>query len=113
MNCGITKRMKFGMQYKFGDIILAEVQYTDTFEIKRRPALILFEEYDNIVVAGITSNRKMKGIEIKKEEGLPKDSIIKLNYIFTISANMIITKLANLSEHKKKLVKNYLINKIK
>lgn len=101
------------MQYKFGDIILAEVQYTDTFEIKRRPALILFEEYDNIVVAGITSNRKMKGIEIKKEEGLPKDSIIKLNYIFTISANMIITKLANLSEHKKKLVKNYLINKIK
>lgn len=100
------------MQYKFGDIILAEVQYTDTFEVKRRPALILFEEYDNIVVAGITSNKKMKGIEIKKEEGLPKNSIIKLNYIFTISSKMIITKLTNLSKQKKELVKKYLINKL-
>lgn len=112
MNSGIIKRMRFGMQYRFGDIILTEVQYTDTYEVKRRPALILFEEYDNIVVAGITSNKNMKGIEIKKEEGLPKDSIIKLNYIFTISAKMIITKLTNLSEHKKRLVKEYINRKL-
>ena len=74
---------------KSGDVILAKVQYTDTFEIKRRPALVLFEEYDNVVVAGITSNLEMKGIPITKKEGAIKDSIIKINYIFTISKAMI------------------------
>jgi hypothetical protein len=43
--------MKFGRKYNFGEVIIAEVQFTDTLEIKRRPALILFEEYNIIVVA--------------------------------------------------------------
>lgn len=29
---------------KAGDVILAKVQFTDTFEIKTRPDLVLFEE---------------------------------------------------------------------
>ena len=70
---------------KSGDIVLTKVQFTDTFEIKKRPALVLFEEYDNVVVAGVTSNVEMKGIKITKKEGAVKDSVIKLNYIFTIS----------------------------
>ena len=47
---------------KSGDIVLANIQFTDTLEIKKRPALILFEESNNIVVAGITSNKEMKGV---------------------------------------------------
>ena len=39
---------------KSGDVVLATIQYTDTFELKKRPALVLYEEYDNVVVAGIT-----------------------------------------------------------
>ena len=100
------------MKFKFGDIILAEVQYSDTFEVKKRPALVLFEEFGNIIVAGITSNINMKGIEIKKEEGLPKDSIIKINYIFTISEKMVLTKLFSISEDKKSLFKKQLMNKL-
>lgn len=100
------------MRFNFGQIILAEVQYTDTFEIKTRPALVLFQEQGNIVVAGITSNPKMKGIAVTKKEGMPKDSIIKLNYIFTISEKMVKKFLLNLSEEKKKLVKSELIKKI-
>jgi len=38
------------------------VQFTDSFEIKKRPAVVLFEELTNVVVAGITSNKNMKGI---------------------------------------------------
>ena len=64
---------------KSGVVILAKVQYTDTFEIKKRPALVLFEEYENVVVAGITSNLEMKGISITKKEGAIKGSIIKIN----------------------------------
>ena len=54
--------MNFGKMYSFGDVVLANVQFTDTFEIKTRPALVLFEDFGNIVVAGITSNTEMKGI---------------------------------------------------
>jgi len=34
-----------------GDAILTQVQFTDTFEIKTRPAVVLFEEFDNVIVA--------------------------------------------------------------
>ncbi len=89
---------------KSGDIIIAQIQFTDTFEIKRRPALILFEEFDNVVVAGITSNLEMKGIPLTKKEGAVKDSVIKLNYIFTISKVMITKSLFHLTKEKKRIV---------
>jgi len=100
------------MRFNFGQIILTEVQYTDTFEVKTRPALVLFEEQGNVVVAGITSNPKMKGISITKKEGMPKDSIIKLNYIFTISEKMVKKFLLNISKDKKELIKKEFIKKI-
>ena len=90
--------------HKFGDVILAQMQFTDTLETKTRPALILFEEHGNVVVAGITSNTEMKGIPLSKKEGAIKDSIIKINYIFTISEKMIKKKLFHLSSGKKKII---------
>ena len=73
---------------KPGDVILASVQFTDTAEVKLRPAVVLFEELGNVVIAGITSNPKMKGIPLTKKEGAIKDSTIKLNYIFIIADEM-------------------------
>ena len=100
------------MTLKAGDIVIAQVQFTDTFEIKKRPALVLFEDYDNVVVAGITSNTKMKGIPLLKEEGALKDSVIKLNYIFTISTAMISKILFHLNTKKKQMVFNELENRL-
>lgn len=105
--------MSLGKMHKAGDIVLTNVQYTDTFEIKKRPALVLFEEFGNIVVAGITSNLQMKGIKITKKEGAIKESVIKLNYIFTISENMIEKNLFTLSKEKKKEIYNELVKKFK
>ncbi len=99
--------------HKFGEVILCEVQYTDTFEIKKRPALVLFEDKGNIIVLGITSNLNMEGIPLTKKEGAIKDSIIKLNYIFTISEKMVKKSLFSISEEKKKKVKEELISRIK
>ncbi|MBS3072053.1 type II toxin-antitoxin system PemK/MazF family toxin [Candidatus Pacearchaeota archaeon] len=99
--------------HKFGEVILSEVQYTDTFEIKKRPALVLFEDKGNIVVLGITSNLKMEGIPLTKKEGAIKDSVIKLNYIFTISEKMVEKNLFSISEGKKKKVKEELILRIR
>ena len=97
---------------KSGDVIIAKIQFTDTFEIKKRPALILFEEFDNVVVAGITSNLQMKGIPLSKEEGAVKDSVIKLNYIFTISKAMISKTLFHLNKKKKQMVFDELIKRL-
>ncbi len=90
--------------FRAGDVVIAEVQFADTFETKKRPALVLFEELDNIVVAGITSNVKMKGIPLSKKEGVIKDSIIKVNYMFTISKAMITKTLFHLNKEKKQIV---------
>ncbi|MBI3036799.1 type II toxin-antitoxin system PemK/MazF family toxin [Candidatus Woesearchaeota archaeon] len=88
------------------------MQFTDTFEIKQRPAVVLFEEYGNIVVAGITSNTDMKGIPLSKKEGAIKESVIKLNYIFTVSEKMIKKSLFSLSAEKKKVVVTEIVKKL-
>jgi len=98
--------------YNFGDVLLAQVQFTDTFEVKIRPVLVLFEEFGNLVVIGITSNLKMKGIRLTKKEGAVKESVVKLNYIFTISDKMVKRFVFRLSEEKKKIVKREFINRL-
>ena len=94
-----------------GDVVLTKVQYTDTGEVKTRPALVLFEELGNVVVAGITSNTKMEGISLTKKEGMIKNSVIKLNYIFTISHQFILRNLFSLDSKKKKEVLDGLIKR--
>ena len=104
--------MRHGKVYKTGDVILAQIQFTDTFEIKTRPSVVLFEELGNIVVAGVTSNVDMQGIPLTKKEGAVKDSVIKLNYIFTISDKMIKKRLFSLSHEKKKILISELIKRL-
>ena len=105
-------KMRHGKMPKPGDIILTTIQFADTSEVKVRPAVVLFEEHDNIVVAGITSNLKMSGIPLSKEEGAIKDSIIKLNYIFTISNSMTTKVLFSLSAEKKQIIYTELIKRL-
>ena len=104
--------MRHGKMLRSGDVVLAQMQFTDTFEIKKRPAIILFEEFNNVVVAGITSNQQMKGIPLTQEEGAVKNSIIKLNYIFTISKAMIVKTLFHLSTEKKQMVYHELLHRL-
>ena len=98
--------------YKTGDVILAEIQFTDTFETKVRPAVVLFGEYDNVVVTGITSNTAMKGILLTKKEGAVKESVIKTNYIFTIANAMVKKLLFRLTEQKRKEMVSEIIRKM-
>jgi len=80
-----------------GDVILTRVKFTDSDDSKIRPSLMLFEELENIVIAGITTNTRMSGINISKNEGDPQDSVIKLNYIFTITNAAIIKTVFHLN----------------
>ncbi|MBD3319049.1 hypothetical protein GF342_04030 [Candidatus Woesearchaeota archaeon] len=88
--------------YNFGDVVLTNVQFPDTYEIKTRPGVVLYEEDGNVVLAGITSKHKEKGIYVTKKEGAPKDSVIKINYLFTVSHSMIKKTLFTLKDDKKK-----------
>ena len=105
--------MKPGKKFSFGDVILAYVQFTDTQEVKTRPALVLFEEYENVVVTGITSNPHMQGIPITRKEGMQFDSIIKLNYIMTISKEQVKKYLFAILKSKKQQIKEIFIEKLK
>jgi len=95
-----------------GDVVLVQVQFTDTFEVKVRPAVVLFEEFGNIVIAGITSNTSMKGVPLTRKDGAIKDSVIKTNYIFTVSEIMVKKKIFSLSERKKNELYDELVQRL-
>ncbi len=69
------------MEVKAGQVVLIDFPFIDNSSSKVRPAFVLFSDFENVVVIGITSNLKMSGILLTKKDGLYKDSILKLNYI--------------------------------
>lgn len=97
---------------KSGEVIIARVQFADSHESKVRPALVLFEEFDNVVIAGITTNLQMKGIPISVKEGAAQESVLKLNYIFTITEEAILKIVFSLSKEKKRRVFEELTKKL-
>mgnify|MGYP001626245155 FL=1 len=105
----ITQR---GSMPKAGDVVITRVQFADSEGSKIRPALVLFEELGNIIIAGITTNLKMKGIRIYTNEGAAQESVIKLNYIFTITDSAIIKTVFRLSPEKRRLVFEEFIKKL-
>lgn len=96
---------------KFGDIVLTQY-IVDTFEVKIKPALVLFEDFGNVVAAGVTSNKEMEGIPLTRKEGAIKESAIKLNSIFTVSEQMIQKTLFSLSSQKKQTVRSAFLKKL-
>ncbi len=98
--------------YEFGDVVLTKITFTDQSIVRKRPAPVLFEEHDNIIVAGITSNLKMQGISLSVDEGAVKESIIKTNYLFTVGKSIIARKLFKLKMEKKKTVCEEIKDKI-
>ena len=90
--------------YSSGDIVITFVPFTDSNNLKKRPALILYKDYNNYIVSGITSNLNMKGIILTKQDGLIKDSVLKTNYIFTIPKTFILKKITKLNKSKRKII---------
>jgi mRNA interferase MazF len=90
-------------------VIIAMVPLADSADVKMRPALVLFKSHGNVVIAGITSNLEMDGIPLLRAEGAIKDSVIKLNYIFTISEDMVHKIVFHLNAEKRKLVRDSLV----
>ncbi len=87
---------------KKGDIILLPFPFTDLKGNKLRPALILVVNRNDIVVAFITTNERLKQktdiiIEPKQSNGLKKRSIVLLNKIATLDKALVIGKIGYLT----------------
>ena len=87
-----------------GDVIITRGKFTDSKDSKILSDLMLFEGLGNLVIAGITTNTRMSGISTSKSEGAAQDSVIKLNYISTITNEAIIKTVFQLSRKKRNLV---------
>jgi hypothetical protein len=90
--------------FKSGDVVLLNAQFTNKVGHNKRPGLVLFEKLGNVVALGITSNMKMGGISLTKEEGVVVDSIILTNYVLTVSRKRIIKKLFSVTMDTRKRV---------
>lgn len=99
---------------KKGDIVLVPFPFTDLQGQKNRPALILVASTLDVTVAFLSSQAfKVESTDIfisaTEENGLKKQSLLRLNKIATLSKDLILGRLGNLSFEEIKLVDKNLI----
>ena len=104
--------MNSGTNFKSGDIVLVNVHFTDHLEIKKRPALILYIIGNTAVIAGITSNTRSRGILITEKEGMAKDSVLKLNNVFSVDLKNLDKKYMTLNKEKRIMIANEIKEKL-
>ncbi len=99
------KKIRFGMSYKSGDIVLVKFPFTNLKKSKKRPVLVIKNEsnFNDIVCFQITSNAYQSSLlkideEYFKENKLPLTSYIKYDKCFTLSSEIVDKKLTSLNQ---------------
>ena len=97
-----------------GDIVLIPFPFTDLSGSKNRPALILISGETDITLAFISTQIKFKEItdillRPSTENGLKKDSIVRLSKFATLDKNLAIGRLGKIAESTIKQVNKNLI----
>jgi len=96
---GTTLKMRLGMSYKKGDILLVNFPFTNLAESKKRPVLVIKDEneYGDIVCFQITSKQNQSNIieiaSIDTNESLKLKSFVKYDKCFTIDSKIVDKKL--------------------
>ena len=115
-NFGIIKRMRFGIMYEQGEIVIVPFPFSDLSSFKQRPVLILSKSKDNaesedIITCGITSNLKNAKYSVlidnlDLESGnIPSKSRIKIDKLFTLDKRIIKKKVARINKQSFEKVK--------
>ncbi len=92
--------MKHGMAYRQRDIVLIPIPFSDLKARKKRPVVVVSNDFYNnktedIVVVAITSNIQTKEYSIlitqdDMEQGaLPRDSMIRVDKIHNLSQSIV------------------------
>jgi mRNA interferase MazF len=86
---------------KKGDIVLIPFPFTDLSGNKNRPAVVLSGNKYDIIVAFVSTNLNWSdetdiALKANPENGLKKDSLIKLSKIATLEKSLILGLLGNI-----------------
>jgi len=117
---GAIKKMKSGMMYKQGEVVIVPFPFSDLSGTKRRPVLILStEDYnsktEDIIICGVTSNLKNSDYSVLFDNdnlvqgNIPARSRIKVDKLFTIEKSKVVKKVAVVSDEVLNNVKNEMI----
>ncbi len=101
--------------YRRGDIVLVSFPFTDLTFAKRRPALVvspdIFNELNqDLIPLAVTSQLSPSPYSISVlpgdcEEGvLPRESMVKLTKVFTLSSALVVKKLCRLGDRQLNVV---------
>ena len=89
-----------------GDVVILTFPFSDLTRMKRRPGVVLAPlEGDDIILCQITSRRLDRyGLPLTsagfRAGGLPRDSVVRPNKLFTGSRAVITRKAGSLSQRK-------------
>lgn len=94
---------------KKGDIVLIPFPFTDLSGNKNRPALVLIDSLDDVVVSFITAQARWNAefdltLLPSDSNGLKKNSIARLDKLATINKDLIIGRLGSLDNHEIELL---------
>ena len=97
-----------------GEIILIPFPFTDLTDTKIRPCLVLIEAQNDVTVSFITTQTgwndpASQEISPSIENGLKKESLIRLNKIATIDKDLVIGKIGVLNKIELNAVNQKLI----
>lgn len=105
------------MKYYFGDIVLLKFPFTDGKSFKKRPALVLTDMDNDILVCRITSkvyNTEFDfNIDNWQNVGLKLPSTVRIHKLATLNKELLDKKIGKLDEFQKnriKIIFNRLIN---
>ena len=112
-------KMKSGIQFKQGDILIVPFPFSDLKGLRQRPVLVIShdeynEDCEDIITCGITSNLKDTRCSVLFNEDnllegkIPLKSRIKVDKLFTLEKSIVKKKIARLdSECMKKVKKEF------
>jgi mRNA interferase MazF len=99
------------ISYKRGDIVLVSFPFTDLTSAKRRPALVVSPDIFNglnedLILLAVTSQLNSFSYSISvlpgdcEEGALPKESMVKLTKVFTLSSALVVKRLCRLGDRQ-------------
>jgi mRNA interferase MazF len=88
-----------------GDVVLIKFPFTDLSGSKLRPAVVLFDSGNYLIVAFITGVLAVKSIgdiSLKRNgtNGLKKDSVLKLSKLATLIKDLVAGKIGVFSDEE-------------
>jgi len=94
----------------FGEIVLCEFPFTSGATSKVRPALVLFELSQDVIICRVTSVLHSGPLDVRLDHwsaaGLLRPSVARLDRIITAEKNVLLRRLGTLSNSDKKRVKD-------